>query len=201
VRGRRRSNESRDAILKATNELLEEVGFAKLSIEGIAARAGVGKTTIYRWWTSKGTLAIEAFLDAVAPQIAFPCTSSAVADIKAQIPKVAKVYRGRTGRIICELIALGQTDPETRRLFVAGYLEPRRSAAKQVLQRGIEQGELRDDIDLDVVVDALYGPLFHRMLTGHAGLSDTFVRTHVALVLDSASKRPHRPGRGPGRNR
>jgi AcrR family transcriptional regulator len=188
ARGRRRSDQSREAILRATNELLEEVGFAKLSIEGIAARAGVGKTTIYRWWKSKGTLAIEAFLDAVAPQIAFPHTLSAVADMKAQIPKVAQVYRGRIGRIVRELIALGQSDAETRRLFVEGYLEPRRSAAKQVLQRGIEQGELRADIDLDVVVDALYGPLFHRMLTGHAALSDAFVHDLVDLVLDSASK-------------
>ncbi|MBI3435960.1 MAG: TetR/AcrR family transcriptional regulator [Proteobacteria bacterium] len=196
VPGRRRSDKSREAILKATNELLEELGFARLSIEGIAARAGVGKATIYRWWTSKGTLAIEAFLEAVTSKIEFPRTASAVADIKTQIPMVARIYRGKVGRIVRELIALSQSDPETRRLYVQGYLEPRRSAAKEVLQRGIDQGELRAGIDLDVVVDALYGPIFHRLLTDHAPVSGAFASTLVAMVLDSvAAARPHSPAR------
>jgi AcrR family transcriptional regulator len=185
--GRKRSNASRDAILAATHSLLEEIGFDKLSIEGVAARAGVGKATIYRWWRSKGALAMEAFLDAVAPTIAFPETASARADILAQIHKVARAYRGKTGRIVREMIGLGQFDAETIRVFVEGYLEPRRSAAKAVLQKGIAQGEFRTSIDLDVVVDALYGPIFHRMLTGHAPISDAFIDAHVTLILNSIS--------------
>jgi AcrR family transcriptional regulator len=165
--------------------LLEEIGFDKLSIEGVAARAGVGKATIYRWWPSKGALAMEAFLGAVAPTIAFPATASARNDMTTQIHKVAKAYRGKTGRIVREMIGLGQFDPETMRLFVEGYLEPRRSVAKAVLQRGVDQGEFRAAIDLDVIVDALYGPIFHRLLTAHATIGDRFIDTHVKLVLDS----------------
>jgi AcrR family transcriptional regulator len=183
--GRRRSRASRDAILAATDAVLEEVGFAKLSIEAVAARAGVGKATIYRWWSSKGTLAMEAFLGAVAPTIGFPATASARSDIMVQIHKVAKAYRGRAGRIVREMIGLGQFDPETMGAFVEGYLQPRRSAAKTVLQRGVDNGEFRQDTDLEIVVDALYGPIFHRLLTAHAAIDDKFITAHVALILDS----------------
>lgn len=162
------------------------MGFDKLSIEAIAARAGVGKATIYRWWNSKGVLAMEAFLAATAPRIAFPTSASAIADLKHQIPKVARAYRGKTGRILRELIALGQADPETNRLYVEGYLEPRRAAAKAVLQRAVTNGELRHGLDLDVLVDALYGPIFHRMLSRHAPPTDAFVNRLIDLVLEGA---------------
>jgi AcrR family transcriptional regulator len=181
--GRPRSERSREAILKATMALLREGNFADLSIEQVAARAGVGKTTIYRWWPGKGPLAVEAFLEDVAPQIAFPESQSAVADLRAQVPLVAKAYRGEPGRILREILALGQADPETLKIFVAGYLEPRRSAAKAVLQRGVRQGELREGLDLDAVVDAIYGPIFHRLMTGHAPLDDSFVATLLDIVL------------------
>jgi AcrR family transcriptional regulator len=185
--GRRRNIAARNAILDATQALLEEVGFGKLSLEGVAARAGVGKATIYRWWPNKGALTMEAFLRAVAPTIAFPATASARDDIAAQIHKVAKAYRGRPGRIVREMIGLGQFDPETMRSFVEGYLEPRRSTAKAALQRGIAQHRFRDTIDLDIVVDELYGPIFHRLLTGHAEIDARFIDAHVKLVLNSIS--------------
>lgn len=182
--GRPRSDAVREAILKATNDLLEEVGFANLTIEGIAARAGVGKSTIYRWWKSKGTLAIEAFLEDVAPRIAFPHTSKAMADLRSQMHSVARVYRGKTGKVVREMIALGQSDPPTRDLFIEGYLKPRRNAAKEVLQRAIDQGELKKRIDLEIIVDMLYGPIFHRMLAGHAPIDDAFVDSLVTSLLE-----------------
>ena len=182
--GRPRSEESRKAVLKTTNDLLEEVGFSNLSIESIASRAGVGKATIYRWWKSIGTIAIEAFLENVAPKIAFPHTSSAIADLRSQMHSVARAYRGKTGKIVRELIALGQSDTETRQLFVEGYLNPRRCLAKEVLQRAIRQGELGKEIDTEVVVDMLYGPVFHRMLAGHAPIDDAFVDSLLTTLLD-----------------
>lgn len=197
--GRRRSDKAREAILQATNELLEELGYEKLTIEGIAARAGVGKTTIYRWWNGKGPLALEAFLQALTPQIAFPQAGPAIESLRAQIPLVAKAYRGKTGKVLREIIALGQSDEETRRLFVEGYLEPRRTAAKAVLLQGIEQGELREDLDLDVAVDALYGPIFHRMLSGHAPLNDQFVDRLIDAVIEGISSGNKRDAHAAGR--
>ena len=109
--GRKRSEASRRAILDAAFAILEEVGFETLSIEGVAARAGVGKTTIYRWWPSKGVLAVEAFLDGVAPTIAFAEAGSATADMTAQMQALAEIYRGRTGRFVREMIGF---EPERR---------------------------------------------------------------------------------------
>jgi AcrR family transcriptional regulator len=181
--GRKRSPAAYGAILETTQTLLEEIGFEKLTIEGVAARAGVGKATIYRWWPSKGALVVEAFLTAVAPTTAFTMGDSASEDIRTQSRRLARAYNGKTGKIVREMIGSGQFDPETMRLFDEGYLKPRRTAAKQALQRGIAQGEFRRDIDLDAVVDALYAPIFHRLLVGHASNNEKFVKSLVDLVL------------------
>lgn len=191
--GRPRSDACHEAILRATHELLEEVGFAKLSIEGVAARAKVGKTTIYRWWSSKGALAMDAFLAAVSPALSFPTTASARADIEAQVRKLARVYRGRTGHIIREMLGFGLLDPDTMKLFYEGYLAPRRAAGKEVLQRGIDAGEFRTGFDLESMVDALYAPIFHRLLIGHGPIDDAFVTQLLDMVLDGiAVPRPDR---------
>src|SRR5712672_4804884 len=88
--------------------------FHQMSIEGVAARAGVGKATIYRWWSSKGVLAVEAFMEAVAPSIAFRETTSARADIERQMKILAEAYRGRTGEIFREMIGFSQCDAAMR---------------------------------------------------------------------------------------
>src|SRR5258707_15488944 len=92
----KRSNIAGQAILTAVFALLEEEGFERLSIEGVAARAGVGKTTIYRWWPTKGVLVVEAFIEAVTPAIAFRQSGSARADIVRQMKALAKLHRGHT---------------------------------------------------------------------------------------------------------
>src|SRR5260370_18531789 len=97
LHGRRRSEASRKAILDATYELLKAIGFHQMSIEAVASRAGVGKATIYRWWSSKGVLAVEAFVETDAPSIAFRETGSAPADIQRQMENLSQTYRGRTG--------------------------------------------------------------------------------------------------------
>src|SRR5258708_23406443 len=96
LHGRRRSEASRKAILDATYELLKAIGFHQMSIEGVASRAGVGKATIYRWWSSKGVLAVEAFMEAVAPSIAFRDTGSAHADIARHMKNLSETYPRRT---------------------------------------------------------------------------------------------------------
>jgi len=185
--GRPRSSTCRMLALEATNTLLEESGFAKLSMEGIAAKAGVSKATLYRWWPNKGAVAMEAFMAATLPRITFPHTESAMADITAQMRMLAEAYRGATGKIIRELIALGQSDPKTMETFVEGYLTPRRNATKAVLRRGIETGEIRPDVDLEILIDALYAPIFHRLLLEHQPLTDDFVLQLAGLVFASVT--------------
>jgi AcrR family transcriptional regulator len=184
VQGRRRSEASRKAILDATYELLKTVGFHQMSIEGVATRAGVGKTTIYRWWSSKGVLAVEAFMEAVAPSIAFRETGSARADIERQMRILAEAYRGRSGEILKEMIGFSQCDEEMREAFFVGYLKPRREAAKAALQRGIDQGEFLPGIDLETLVDTLYGPLIYRMLTGYYPIDNNFINQTRRAVFE-----------------
>jgi AcrR family transcriptional regulator len=189
AQGRRRSETSRKAILDATYELLKTVGFHQMSIEGVAARASVGKATIYRWWSSKGVLAVEAFMAAVAPSIAFRETASARADIERQMKLLAEAYRGRAGEILKEMIGFSQSDTEMREAFFVGYLKPRREAAKAALQRGIDQGEFQSNLDPEVLVDALYGPLIYRMLTGYYPIDNNFINQTRRVVFEGIVRR------------
>lgn len=170
-RGRPQGDEVKVAILKAANELLEEQGYSGFTIEAVAARAGAARSTIYRWWPNRGALAMAGFLSETAPKIAYKWTKSPTSDIKQQMTAVAEVYGGKVGRTISAIVAQGQGDPDTLKALLDGYVRPRRDEAKVVLMRGIECGELRKDIDLEVVVDALYGPIWYRILVPHAPIS------------------------------
>jgi AcrR family transcriptional regulator len=180
---RKRSNSARQAILAAAFALLEEEGFERLSIEGVAARAGVGKTTIYRWWPTKGVLAVEAFLEAVTPAIAFRQSGSARIDIVRQMKALAKLYRGHTGNLVCQMIGASQLDPAMRKAFTEGFLYPRRECAYAVFQRGVADGEFRADVDRDVAIDALYSPIYYRLLASRAPIDEAFLDRHIDLVL------------------
>lgn len=185
--GRPRSSASRAAILKAAYQILRERGFAGFTIEGVAARAGAGKATIYRWWQTKGTLAIEAFLVAIAPRMdSIPPTDSAIADLRRQVHVTAMLYRGRVGQLVRELIALGQEDSETSRAFRSDFVEPRRQAALGALLRAQATGELDSGIDIEVLSDALWGPIFHRLLVSRMPLDRGYIDKLLDLVLGGA---------------
>jgi AcrR family transcriptional regulator len=186
--GRPRSAASRSAILKAAYQILREAGFAGFTVEGVAARAGAGKATIYRWWQTKGTLAIEAFLVALAPRMdATHDTVSAITDLRTQVHHAAGVYRGRTGQLLRELIALGQEDSATSKVLRTDFVEPRRQAALRLLQRALQAGELPAGTDIDVLADALWGPIFHRLLVSHMPIDRSFIEKLLDLVLGGAA--------------
>ena len=105
-RGRPRSPETREKILKAAYEMLVEVGFMNLTIEGVAAKAEVGKPTIYRRWKTKAALAMDAFLEIVTPEIAFPDTGSAKKDFRAQMQKIVKLMNSPRGEVLASVIGL-----------------------------------------------------------------------------------------------
>lgn len=185
--GRPRSDASRSAILKAAYTILRESGFAGFTVEGVAARAGAGKATIYRWWKTKGTLAIEAFLVALAPRMdARDDTDSAIADLRTHVHHAAGVYRGRTGQLLRELIALGQEDSATSKVLRTDFIEPRRQAALRLLRRAQQTGELPQHTDIDVLADALWGPIFHRLLVTRMPIDRSFVEKLLDLVLGGA---------------
>lgn len=188
---RPRSSASRAAILKAAYQILRERGFAGFTVEGVAARAGAGKATIYRWWQTKGTLAIEAFLVGIAPRMdAVTPTQSAIADLRRQVHVAAMLYRGRVGQLLRELIALGQEDSETGRALRSDFVEPRRRAVLGLLERAQAAGELSTDTDIEVLADALWGPIFHRLLVSRMPLDRGFIDKLLDLVL-AGTRRQH----------
>ena len=162
--GRPRNEGAKRAILKASYSILKEEGLSAFTIEAVAARAGVAKTTIYRWWPSKGALAIGGFLAGMEPDISYDSDGPVLANLKDQLGRVAAAYGGTAGRVLAAIIAEGPRDPATIKEFIEGYSRPRREEAKAILTAGIERGELREDINLEVAVDALYGPIYYRML-------------------------------------
>lgn len=182
--GRQRDASAKDAILKAAHAILEEKGIAGFAIEQVAARAGVAKTTIYRWWRTRGALAIAGFLAETAPKIAYPNTGSVLEDLTHQLERVAEVYGGPSGRVLAAIIADGQRDPSTIAAFIDGYARPRRDEASTILQAGIERGELRRDIDIEVALDALYGPIYYRMLVPISPLDVSWTRALIAHVMN-----------------
>lgn len=172
--GRPRSEESKAAILEATWQLLQSIPLKRLSIEAISREAGVGKTTIYRWWPSKTAVAVDAFLAQIEAVLPFPETKTVAESLVLQVQQVVKAFQGDVGRIVAGIVAEGQDDPEALTSFCDRFLNPRREVARQVIQKGIDSGELDSALDLDVAMDILYGPIYYRLLLQHLPLDEEF---------------------------
>jgi len=183
--GRPRSERARQAILNSTLEFLEqrENGFANLTIEYVAARAGVGKATVYRWWPNKAALVADAFASSVTHKLFFPDTGFVCDDIAQQMQQLVKIFRSRRGHVVSAILGAGQSDSTLVTAFRDRFLKPRRVEAYATLRRGIERGELPKNLDLDHVLDALYGPIYMRFLIKHDGLTPEFVDQQCQLVL------------------
>jgi AcrR family transcriptional regulator len=186
--GRPRSEESRQAILRSTLKLLTESGFPQLSIEAIAADADVGKATVYRWWPTKAALVADAFSASAEQELRFPDTGSLSKDISMQMRQVIRVFRSQRGKVVAALLGGGQSDPELIAAFRERFLWPRRRQAYQTLQRGIDRGELPAGIDMNLLLDTLYGPIYMRFLIRHDELNESFADALCALVLGGVAQ-------------
>jgi len=185
--GRPRSEHARRAILRSTLRLLQHTGFPDLTIEAIAADAGVGKTTVYRWWPNKGALVVDAFASSTETRLHFPDTGSVYRDVSLQMNQFLGILRTRRGRIVAELLGAGQSDPKLLEAFRERFLRPRRQEAYRTLRRGIERGELPRNLDLDLVLDILYGAMYMRFLIRHDELSASYVEEVCRLVLGNVA--------------
>jgi AcrR family transcriptional regulator len=164
----RRNERSRRAILRAARQLLYRDGFRALTIEGIAARAGVGKATIYRWWPSKAAVAMEALIEDAVPQLPHPDTGSVAEDLRSQIARVIEFFdTTKAGKALLAVIAESQHDAGLADALTERLIAERRASASEVFRRGIERGELRRDLDVDIAIDALYGAIYYRLLVSH----------------------------------
>ena len=189
---RRRNPEVHRAILAATVELLERLGYRALTIEGIAARAGVGKQTIYRWWSNKAALVMEAFIAAGEERVPPPDTGNVVGDLEAiLIPVFAQNADFARGTALANkgMMAEAQLDPAFRR----AYLDVHRSwwgPLVATIERGKRRGELRADVDAQALVDLMLGASWYRVLLEHGPLDEGFARLIVRTVVEG--NRPSR---------
>lgn len=179
--GRPRSEDRRQAILTAAIEELREHGYAGLTIEGIAARAGAGKQTIYRWWSSKADVVLDALPDAAAATISLPDTGSLRGDLS---DFLAETFRQRGQRpALVGLMAQALLDPVFADAFRERFLFRRRTALRTILTRAAGRGEIAEEVDLDLLIDVVYGVLWYRLLVDHAPLDAAAGRQLTDLVL------------------
>jgi AcrR family transcriptional regulator len=151
-----RSEHAREAVLEAADDLLAERGLAGVTIEGIAARAGVAKQTIYRWWSSKVDILLDAFIQDMAEDLTPPDHGDLERDLRAPLAGQA------------------QHDPQLAARLQGDYLRRQRERDRLPLQRAVQRGELPPDTDLDLAVDQLLGPIYYRVLVTGAPMSHRF---------------------------
>jgi AcrR family transcriptional regulator len=181
-RGRPRSADADDAILTATLELAGEVGINGMSMDDLAERAGVSKTTIYRRWTSKEQLVLDALRSAMGP-LDDVDTGSLHADVRVYLIELGeRMWQGRMSDVLPHLIEVACHD-ESLRSRLDDYVQYRRAPMLAILGRGLDRGELPVDTDLDVLADVLIGPFIYRRLLTHAPLDEPFVDRLLGVAL------------------
>lgn len=190
----RRNEKTRGAVLTAALDLLQEQTYARLSIEGIAARAGVGKQTIYRWWPSKAAVLFDAFLmlsEGAEGAPSLPDTGDLKADLTLVLrATVVELNDSRLGEPMRALATEVAHDPDLAVAYHERLDAPLVEAKKRRLRSAQEAGELASDLDLDVAVDLIWGPVLSRWLQRSGPLDDAYIDALVATALDGMRPRP-----------
>lgn len=181
--GRPRSAAARQAILDAALHLARRDGFPALTIERIAKEAGVGKPTIYRWWSSKGTIVFEALQQRAEQTIPIPVEGPLPTKLMAFLQSVFAALNEDTGEIVRSLMAEAQHDPAFAVIFRTQFINVRRKPLLALLQDGVASGELAADTKINVLVDLIYGAMWYRLLARHAPLDDAFAHDVVQALL------------------
>jgi AcrR family transcriptional regulator len=186
-RGRPRNKNADKRILIAAAEVMAEKGIGGLSIEEVASRAGVGKTTIYRRWSSRGTLALDAFLDEFGEQPGLPDTGTFAGDLREALGAwVIAVAGTNAGAMLVGLLAEIQQDRTLAAAWQDRVIAPLRAQYSIMLDHGVSRGEIPADTDAGIVLDLVFGACYYRLLLhgqhGHRPLNEQFVNQVVAVV-------------------
>lgn len=188
-RGRPRSQSARRAILDATRALVEKGGYAAATIEAIAARSGVAKTTIYRWWPSRPALVVELLMEMAEQGVPMPSGPDPLRAVRTEMKGIAAASNHLMGRLLTSLLGEAQGDPAIRAALLDGLFYPRTEATAKMIRKAQASGLLRAGIPAHVVVDLLVGPLFYRMFLRHQPLNDAFVTQVFRCVVAGLGKR------------
>ena len=168
--------------------MCREEGYVKLSIEGIAARAGVGKQTIYRWWPSKGVVLLEALEREVADSATLPDTGNIVADMRTAVGNLIKrLADPNFGPLVAALIAEAQHDPTLARMALERFVRGRRAPMVERLRQAQQLGQLPASLDLEAILEVIFGALYHRLLLRSGPLDAVYASFVVDTVFAGPS--------------
>lgn len=181
--GRPRSAQADRAVLAAAHALVREGGYPAATIDAIAARSGVAKTTIYRRWPNRPTLVVDLLLQLAAKLAPPPAGRDPLRALRTELQLVAKASAALPGRLLLSLLGAAQHDPEVATALRQGLFTPRRQATAVVIREAQRRGLVRKDVDPLLVVDLLFGPLFYRKFLRQEPLSDVFVSQVFLRVL------------------
>lgn len=188
--GRPRSEAARRAILGAAVTELQERGYAALTMQGIASRAGVGKQTVYRWWPSKADVVLEAVAEMADELVVLPDEGSLEADLDVFL---ASTFHQRGQRpVLVGLMAEALLDPSFAAEFRDRFLLVRRDVFRSILDRAAARGEVAPGADPDLLMDVVYGVLWYRLMLDHAPIDEELGRRLSGLIAREAAA-PDRP--------
>jgi len=188
--GRPRSAKAREAILHATHELLNERGGARLTIEAIARRAGVGKPTIYRWWPTLADVVLEALLLQADADIPVPPFESLRETLRQFLRQSMAVIVGGAGVHLRFLMAQAQKDEDFRERFRDNFTAKRRAVLSSIFRQAVDCGQIGPDHSLEMLQDIVFGAMWYRLLIGHALLDETFADELTEVVVGLVQARP-----------
>jgi len=189
----RRSQKSHRAILDAALDLCAEQGYGNVTVEAIAARAGVSKKTIYRWWPTKGAVVLEALHEWREDAMTLPDTGDIVADLQAQLEIVIEFMTGPRGAAYTGLIAESQHDERLAHALADRFIRPRNEVTLARLRTAQEQHQLAVDADLPLLVERLYGPIHYRILLHLGPYSPSSIRSLITETLGPLQAAAWRP--------
>ncbi|GIP51104.1 TetR family transcriptional regulator [Paenibacillus vini] len=183
-RGRPRNLEAQKSILSASYELLLENGFQAVTVDKIADRAQVSKATIYKWWPNKASVVMDGFLHAATDRLPVPDTGTTFNDIVIHATNLTGFLTSREGAIIKELLGEGQFDSGLAEAYRDRFFRPRRLEARGLLEKGVQRGELKNNLDIGTCIDLIYGPIFYRLLVTGESLDDPYVESLVRSAFE-----------------
>lgn len=179
--------------MDAARELIEQGGYPAATIEAIAERSGVAKTTIYRWWPNRASLVVDLLIQISWEAVPIPAGPDPLRAVLEEFQGIASVSDSLPGRLLVSLLGVAQTDPEVRAALLRGIFLPRTDATAGVISRAQEAGLIRNDISPHTAVDLFVGPIFYRMIVRHAPPTKAFAKEAFQTLIEGL--RPARVGK------
>jgi AcrR family transcriptional regulator len=185
-----RTEQVRDKVLTAAGQLVLEGGLTTATMEAIAARAGVSKRTLYKYWPSRGAVALEGFMRSAATSWSLPENATAAESLEVLVVAAVNLFtQTSAGPLMRSLVADAQSQDEIALALRDQWLRPRRAVAADLIGKAIRDGEFRADLDVEVVLDLLFAPVYYRLLLGHENLDAEFAVASVRHLVAGLSPR------------